>query len=277
MSSVESKVVVVNGRKLHYLEAGSGPPVLLLHGWPTNAQLWRKSLGPLSATRRAIALDLPGFGRSDKPVGVRYSFGFFDAVIDGFLAAIGVERTGLVVHDLGGPIGLHWATRNPSRVSDLAILNTLAFPDTSWAVKLFVAATYLPLLRGYLASPRGVRAAIRLGVADKTKITPEIAALYSDPYEEPPARRALLAAGHGLSVRGLAAIAEGLPRLSCPVRLAYGKGDRILPDVAVTMARLKGIFPDAELTALEGCGHFLQEDKGPEVAEILREFFSQST
>lgn len=275
MADIESKFVTVQGRKLHYLEAGSGPPVLLLHGWPTNAQLWRESLGPLSATRRAIALDLPGFGKSDKPIDIRYSFRFFDEVLDGFLSAIGVEKTGLVVHDLGGPIGLHWATKNPGRISDLAILNTLVFPETSWAVKLFVVATFVPFVRSYISSPRGVQYAMRLGVHDPSKITPEIAALYSDPYEPEPARRALLAAGHGLSPRGMSSIAPGLRGLQCPIRLAYGTRDRILPDVAVTMRRLKEIFPSAELTALEGCGHFLQEDRGSEVAEILRSFFSR--
>lgn len=275
MAGIESKFVRVQGRKLHYLEAGSGPPVLLMHGWPTNAQLWRSSLGPLSTTRRAIAIDLPGFGLSDKPTDIRYSFRFFDDIIDGFLAEVGVERTGLVVHDLGGPIGLHWATKNPTRVSDLAILNTLCFPETSWAVKLFVVATFLPLVRSYLSSPRGVQDAMRFGVHDKSKITPEVAALYTSPYEEKPARRALLASGHGLSLRGMSELAKNLDKLTCPVRLAYGTQDRVLPDVAKTMKRLQKIFPSAELTVFDECGHFLQEDKGAEVAEMLRAFFSQ--
>jgi pimeloyl-ACP methyl ester carboxylesterase len=274
MSSLQSKFVVVGGRRLHYLEAGRGEPVLLLHGWPTNAQLWRDTLGPLSETRRAIALDLPGFGLSDKPLDVRYSFRFFDEVLDSFTAAIGVRRTGLVVHDLGGPIGLHWATRRPERLIDLAILNTLVFPNPSWAVKLFVAATFVPFLRDFLSSPSGIRAALRLGVHDKARITPEVAALYANPYAGHAARRALLAAAQGLSARGLSDIARGLGTLSCPVRLAYGTRDKVLPDVAATMSRLKELFPTAELTALHDCGHFLQEDRGPEVAKILSAFFS---
>lgn len=273
MLDVASKYVSVGGRKLHYLEAGSGPPVLLLHGWPTNAQLWRHTLGPLGETRRAIALDLPGFGGSDKPTNIAYSFRFFDEVLTGFLDAVGVQKTGLVVHDLGGPIGLHWATKNPDRVTDLAVLNTLVFPETSWAVKLFVVATFLPGVRGYLSSPAGVRAAIKLGVRDKSKVTPEVAALYSDPYEDRDARKALLKAGHGLSLRGLADTARGLSALRVPVRLIYGEADRILPDVAKTMARLKGIWPEAEVTSLKDCGHFLQEDARDEVSRLLAAFF----
>lgn len=277
MTDVASKFVSVGGRKLHYLEAGSGPPVLLLHGWPTNAQLWRRTLGPLSGKRRAIALDLPGFGKSDKPTDVRYSFRFFDEVLTGFLEAVGVEKTGLAVHDLGGPIGLHWAIKNPARITDLAVLNTLVFPETSWAVKLFVAATFVPGVREYISSPKGVRGAMRFGVQDKSKITPEIAALYSDPYEPRDARKALLKAGHGLAPKGLAETARGLSSLKVPVRLVYGEADRILPDVAKTMTRLKGIWPDAELTKLRDCGHFLQEDAGEEVARLLTGFFGRTS
>jgi pimeloyl-ACP methyl ester carboxylesterase len=274
-TEILSKTVDVRGLRLHYLEAGSGPPVLLLHGWPTNAQLWRRSLPPLSASRRAIALDLPGFGLSDKPTDVRYSFRFFEETLTGFLDALGIELTGLVVHDLGGPVGLYWAACHLSRLSDLAILNTLAFPDTSWAVKLFVAATLVPGLRDYISSPRGVRAAMRFGVRDKSAITADVADLYAAPYEARDARRALLAAGHGLSPRGLVKIARTLPSIKVPVRLIYGDRDRILPDVARTMARIQALVPQAELSVLPGCGHFLQEDEGEEVGRMLAEFFGR--
>ena len=61
------------------------------------------------ARNRVVAPDLPGFGASDKPVGVSYDFDFFERALDGFLAALGIDQVGLAVHDLGGPIGLHWA------------------------------------------------------------------------------------------------------------------------------------------------------------------------
>lgn len=274
-ATVLSKHVEVRGMRLHYLEAGSGPPVLLLHGWPTHAQLWRNTLPALAASRRAIALDLPGFGQSAKPVEVRYTFRFFEDTLTGFLEALGIERTGLVVHDLGGPVGLYWAVRHLERLSELAILNTLVFPELSWAVKLFVAATFMPGVRSYLSSPGGVRATMRFGVHDKARMTPEVAGLYAAPYEEKEARRALLLAAQGLSPRKMEEIARGLPHIQVPVRLVYGEEDRILPDVARTMRRIQGLIPHAELTALPRCGHFLQEDAGEEVGRILAGFFGR--
>jgi haloalkane dehalogenase len=177
-----------------------------------------------------------------------------------------------VVHDLGGPIGLYWASRHPERLTALALLNTLVYPETSWAVKLFVLATYLPGLRGWLASPRGIAAALRLGVAKPEQLTAEVLAPYQDPFREAPARRALLAAGHGLHPAGFREIAGWIPRIAVPLLCLYGERDRILPDVADTMARVQRDVPAAKLASLPDCGHFLQEDAGDEVGRRLAEF-----
>ena len=112
-ADVTSHDVNVEGMRLHYLECGSGEPVLLLHGWPTSSFLWRNVMGHIGKKSRAIALDLPGFGASDKPLDASYSFRFYSRVLDGFLSALNIDKTSLAVHDLGGPVGLYWACRNP--------------------------------------------------------------------------------------------------------------------------------------------------------------------
>ncbi len=275
MRPIESHEVSVEGLRLHYLEAGEGPPVLFLHGWPTSAQLWRHVLPRVGRTHRAIALDLPGFGRSDKPLDQRYSFGFFERTIDAFLRQLELDRVGLVVHDLGGPAGLYWAINHVDKVRELAILNTLCFPEMSWAVKAFVLATFIPGVRSYLSSPRGVAQAIRFGVVNKERITADVARIYSEPFEDGDARKALLKAGQGLSPRRFRELGEGLSKLEgIPVQLLYGERDRILPDVAKTMARLKMILPHAKLASIADCGHFLQEDRPDEVADVLADFFA---
>src|SRR3954451_21222566 len=110
---------------LAYRELGSGPPVLLLHGWPTSSFLWRNVMPPIARSNRVIALDIRGFEKSNKPLGVRYGFELFERALDGFLAALEIDRVALAVHDLGGPVGVHWALRRPERVTRLALLNTL--------------------------------------------------------------------------------------------------------------------------------------------------------
>ena len=107
MSATTMKTVQLDGVKLAYRELGDGPPVLLLHGWPTSSFLWRNVMAPIARANRVVALDLPGFGASDKPLGIRYSFEFFARVLDGFLAQLGIDRLGL-----GGP-----RSRRPDRTA----------------------------------------------------------------------------------------------------------------------------------------------------------------
>ena len=159
---------------------------------------------------------------------------------------------------------------------ELVLLNTLIYPEMSWAVKAFVAATMVPGLRSLLSSPRGLRWAMRFGVSDKSRITDQVAAIYQDPFADHAARRALLKSGHSLHPKGFQTIADALPRFTMPVGIIYGEADRILPNVGKTMARIRQILPHATMTAIPDCGHFLQEDRPEQVAELLAGFFADA-
>ncbi|MEM7051425.1 MAG: alpha/beta fold hydrolase [Acidobacteriota bacterium] len=270
---MKSHDVEIEGLRLHYVEAGEGEPVLLLHGWPTSSYLWRHVMPPMARHRRVIALDLPGFGKSDKPLEASYSFRFFEKIMNDFLAELGIDRLGLAVHDLGGPIGLYWAVRQPQRLQSLALLNTLLYPELSWAAKAFVMAMKVPGLRSLGTSPWALEKTMRLGVAQQKGLTAEIIARVQEPFRDGAARRVLAKAGSALSPKGFVDIEQGLEALECPVRVVYGKRDRILPDVAETMARVQKDLPQTEITALSDCGHFLQEDRPDEVGRLLAEFF----
>jgi haloalkane dehalogenase len=263
----------VDGLTIAYRELGSGPPVLLLHGWPTSSYLWREVMLPIAERNRVLAIDLPGFGGSDKPRGARYGFELFERTIDGFLDALAVEEVGLAVHDLGGPIGLHWTVHRPERVTRLALLNTLVYPEFSEAVLEFVKACSTPELREQLTSPAGLEAAMKLGLANEANLTDEVLAAVREPFQTEEARRALADAGIGLEPEGFVEIARLLPSLRMPVRVIYGEQDRILPDVGETMTRVKQDLPQAEVTALP-CGHFLQEEAPDEVGALLAQFFA---
>ena len=185
MGSTQSKFVQVGGLRIHYLCVGDDadlPPLVFLHGWPTNAALYRNIMPGLSTQRRVIAVDFPGFGQSDCPKKFRYTFRFFDQFLSDLFSSLNIDEVGLVVHDLGGPIGLHWAINNPQRLRELIVLNTLAYPNLHWASVLFVLAMELPIVNKRLSSPEGIEWVMRLGVHDKEVITEEIAGLYSDPY-----------------------------------------------------------------------------------------------
>jgi len=273
MTVAEIQEVEVDGRTVAYREAGSGPAVLLIHGWPTSSYLWRDAIAAIGERNRAIAIDLPGFGGSDKPLQTRYGFELFEAAIDGLLQRLEVERVGLAVHDLGGPVGVHWTLGNRDRVTKLALLNTLVYPEFSAAVQQFLHMCTDPELREQLTSPEGLEAGMRLGLADQERLTEESLAAVREPFQTTDARRALADAGIGLDPAGFVEIAEHLSELQIPVTVVYGEQDRILPDVAETMARVKRDLPQAKVTSLPDAGHFCQEEAGVQIGRQLAEFF----
>jgi pimeloyl-ACP methyl ester carboxylesterase len=262
--------------ELAYRELGSGPPVLLLHGWPTSSFLWRDVMPAIARRNRVLALDLPGFGGSDKPLETRYDFEFFTRAIDGFLAAAGVDRVAIAGHDLGGPIAVRWALHNPERVTHVALLNTLLYPDFDPTVMEFVTTLANPDTRGELTSVAGLESVMRLGLADEASLTNEVLAGVVDPFADEDSRVALAKAGIELQPDGFADLSRRLSELSVPVRVVYGQQDRVLPDVAETMARVKRDVPQAEVTAIPGAGHFVQEEAGGEVGDLLAAFFAES-
>ena len=280
MATIAIDSVEVGGLRLAYRELGDGPAALMLHGWPTSSYLWRDVMPPLAAAGlRAVALDLPGYGGSSKPPESSYDFAMYDSAIDGFLDALGIDAAALVVHDIGGPVGVHWAIGRPERVTGVALLNTLLYPEFDEMAVKFVETLSTPGPREQLTSPAGLEFSMKFGLADESKLTPETLAAVLEPFETDDDRRALAAAGIGLDPSGFEEIASRLAEALAgkPVRIVYGEQDRILPTVAETMARVRRDLPQAEITALPDAGHFLQEEAGPAIGELLAEFLTRES
>lgn len=119
--------VEVRGSRMHYVEAGEGPPILLLHGNPTSSYLWRNVIPRLQGRGRCIAPDLPGFGRSDKP-DIPYRVFDHAEYVEGFIEALGLRDVRLVLHDWGGFCGLRYAGRHPANVRAIALMEAVMMP-----------------------------------------------------------------------------------------------------------------------------------------------------
>lgn len=127
----ESRYVEVQGSRMHYVEAGEGAPIVLLHGNPTSGYLWRNVIPHLSGHGRCIAPDLIGFGKSDKP-GLDYRIFDHQDYLDGFIEALGLRDIRFVLHDWGGFLGFHFAAREPQRVRAIAFMEAVVKP-MEWA------------------------------------------------------------------------------------------------------------------------------------------------
>ncbi len=269
------RALYLDGLKISYTDQGTGEVVLLLHGFPTSSYLWRNMAPTIALTHRVIAIDLPGFGDSDKPKNASYSLNYYLKVLDQFLSKLEIESLHLVVHDLGGPIGLLWAVRNKRKVESLTFLNTLVYSQFSWGVLLFVLMLKMPFIRNWLVSPAGIRWTMNFGTFHD--MDRNVISAYQAPFATKADRLVLLKTAANMSIKGFKEIEGSLTNFDFPTQAIFGANDRILPRVAWTMSQLEKQLPNLHVTALNNCGHFLQEDDPATVAKLIAEFVNKVT
>jgi len=252
-------------------EQGEGDPVVLMHGIPVSSYLYRKVL-PLLADRglRGVAFDLPGLGLAEKPEDFDYSWSGLGRWTGQAIDALGIERCHLVLHDIGGPIGLEWALRNQDRVKSLTVLDTLidvAHFRRVWSMDLAAPPVIGPLWVATIRPPAARWLFYLQGIADRA----------STPAYEVDAHIALVHADGGgrtfrKIVRGFELTEEkerfyvdGLREARWPAGILWG--DR---DPALGEERRRAIEEALSVTAtILPAKHFLQEDQAPAVAGAI--------
>jgi pimeloyl-ACP methyl ester carboxylesterase len=277
MGEPQRRDAKIDGLSIHWTEAGEGRPLLLLHGWPTSSFLWRNIIPHLSPHRRVIAPDLPGFGDSDKPLDRANDFELHRRVLDGLLDHLHVDGPlGMVVHDIGGPIGFHWARHASMRLDRVALLNTLVYPELHWMERAFIAACGVPGLRRLLSSALGLRFVLRIGLAKPSRLSRDDRDAFLRPFSDADSRESLLRSIACLDAGEMRHAVGWLRGLELPMRMIYGADDRILHGLPRTVRRLGRDLPGLEITAIRDCGHFLQEEHPDEVGRALAAFFGRS-
>ena len=262
-----------DGLRLHYVDEGAGDPVVCFHGEPTWAYLYRKMLPVLTgAGMRVVCPDYPGFGRSDKPTDRRwYSYERHVEYMAGLLAALDLRDATVVVQDWGGPIGLRWAVENAERVARLVILNTGLF--TGRVSKGFMA------WRNFAERNPDLPVGFVLQGATATELPDDVVAAYEAPFPTPESKAG--AAQFPLLVpisddqpgaTEMRAVADELSRWDKPALVAFSDEDPVFPYPRAG-ERFTTLIPRAaEQVRIEGAAHFLQEDRGERIAELVLEF-----
>jgi len=264
--------------RMHYLDEGEGPAVLLLHGNPTWSFAFRRLIPALvSAGLRCVAPDHVGCGLSDKPARHRYTLeGRIDDV-ERLVDHLGIERFSLVVHDWGGPIGFGFAARRPESVDRIVAMNTAAFP--SKRIPWRIAALKLPRIGPFVI--RGLNGFVRpaLTMAVTRPLPPAVRRGFLWPYRRWADRVAVdrfvrdipLSPKHP-SYAALRAVGENLERFrDRPMLLAWGERDFCFD--RGYLRRWQKLFPEARVAALGDCGHYVLEDGAdrlvPRIARFL--------
>jgi cis-3-alkyl-4-acyloxetan-2-one decarboxylase len=279
--------VGTDGVRLHVVDAGSGEPVVMLHGNPTSSHLWRRLVpAVVEAGYRAVAPDQLGFGRSDKPSDpAAYSYErhvrHFAAVMD----ELRLDDVTLVVHDWGGPIALAWAVEHQDRVRRLILLNTVGWPPPSGRrLSLGYRVLAAPVVGDVLV--RGAHAVVRYALLRRLVTRPIPAgerAGYLDAQPSWASRAGILAAiRHSAEVvRGgptrdrLERVGARLDRLADkPTLIVWGMRDPILKPSL--LRRWRERFPGAEVHELHDAGHFVPEDAHERLVPLVLDFLGRT-
>ncbi|GAB6165629.1 alpha/beta fold hydrolase [Thermostilla marina] len=268
---------------MHYLDAGSGAPVLFVHGNPTWVYYWRHPFARTASMRRAVAVDHIGCGWSDRPSACVYSYRLRRRIDDlkAFIESLDLTAITLVAHDWGGAIGLGAATEMPERFSAIVLSNTAAFPGGRCPLRIRVGK--LPLIGRWaiVGANLFVKAALSMAVSRRDALTKEIRANLAAPYASPARREAIYRFVEDIPLRPshpsyatLAAIERRLGLLRhLPVCLIWGMRDWCF--TPWFRDRFLEIFPQAESYELD-VGHYLVEEAPEAYSEILVEFLRRS-
>lgn len=258
--------------RLHYVDEGSGPALLFVHGTPTWSFLYRHLLRELSRDHRVVAVDHLGFGLSDKPAGWGYRPADHARNLALLVEHLGLDDFTLVVHDFGGPIGLSYALEHPERVRSLVLFNTWLWSLRGTPAERASRAMSGPLgrflYRRLNFSPRVLLKAV---YGDKGKLTPSIHRQYIAPFPTAASREAPWVLARELI--GSSDWYEGLwgrlDRIADkPALLLWGMKDPTFG--AAALERWRGALRNSRVVEFPEAGHFVQEEApGGAVGEII--------
>jgi haloalkane dehalogenase len=261
--------------RLHYVDEGSGEPVLMVHGNPAWSFLYRHFVKELSEDHRCIAPDHIGFGLSDKPQDWSYRPADHARNLQALIEQLELRDITLVVQDWGGPIGLSYAVEQPDNVRNLVIMNTWMWPvDDDWYYRAF---------SGFMGGPLGrflikrynffVNGVMKQATGDKSRLPKAIHQHYVRPMANPAERKGCWTMPKEIiaSTDWLRGLWERRANIANkPTLILWG-----MKDIAFRKKELETwqeLFTDCEVHRLPGVGHFVQEEYGPEVAPIVAEF-----
>ena len=278
------RTVTIDGAQIFFREAGpaGAPTVVLLHGFPASSHMFRDLVPALADRYHVIAPDYPGFGQSEAPArgAFAYTFAHFAAIVDSLLDELHCDRYALYVQDYGAPVGYRLALRHPDRVTALVIQNGNAYEEglgEFWKpIKAYWADgsdAHRQALRAGL-TPAATRSQYVDGVRDRSRVSPDTWTMDQALLDRPGVDEIMLDLfkDYGQNVALYPQFQSFFRARRPPTLIVWGQNDVIFPPEGAR-PYLRDL-PDAELHLLD-TGHFALEDRGEEIASLMRDFLGR--
>lgn len=274
------RLIEIRGVETYTVDAGEGPPVLLIHGYGDTADGWRRVVPGLLKDHRVVAFDVPPFGRSGEPPEGKL-LDFYTDFLPELLDELGLERMTVIGHSLGGAIALRFAIENPERVERLGLVAPAGLgtaPPWWWN-----ALTARAVWQGALAVPTPVtNAIVRRGLktflamrlfADPQRLGHEIRH-FIDMHGTPGDLRKLLAAGHACIDCYTGRLLEESLELEMPMWMLWGRQDGFVPSVHARA--FQRAHPQAKVHVLDDCGHYPHIEYPQRFNTLLRRWLDET-
>ena len=265
--------------RLAVIEKGQGRPVLLLHGFATSSYTWHAIIPELAKKYRVIAIDLRGFGASDKPLDGRYSIQDQADTVSAFIEQENLRDLTVIGHSFGGGITLSLALKAGEqakpRIRNIVLIDTIAYRQP---MPIFFRLVQVPMVGdlGMALVPPEVQASqgLRLAYYNKDKISERDVAEYAHALNSPAAKHALMKTIEMIVPDNIDEIASRYKTIKMPALILWCQQDRVVP---VTMGlRLREEMPSSELALFTECGHMPQEEKPGETVAVIQAFFKKN-
>ncbi len=276
----EARYAKIKGYDYHYVDEGSGDPIVMVHGNPTWSFLFRRLVADLGDSYRVVAPDHLGFGLSDKPSNIPYRLETHIDNFEEFMLSLDLEDVTLLVHDWGGPIALGFAVRHPEKVKRLIITNTAAFASVQIPWRLALCKT--PWLGWKLMVDMNLFIKKALTTTVEKPLAENVKLGYTLPFKNKADRMAIGKFVQDIPMKPehpsfevLLGVEHGLWMFrDTPVSVIWGMRDWCFtPDF---LERWIDIFPHADILKLKQAGHWLFEDAHEDIAPFIRHFVESS-
>ena len=265
-------IETLEGRKVRVARLGSGPPVILLHGYPDNLQVWSKLAGLLAARHEVIAFDWPGMGFSEPWKGGATPFDFARR-LRALMEAWGIEHATVIGHDMGGQPALAFAAEYPSRISALVVMNSLVIWDekTSWEIGMLRKFGWNRILLERM--PRAVFfRAIRTFSSPGHKLNTELQNDLWDSFKRLEVRKFVVRMCAGYQGT-LPRLMQLYPAIGTPALLLWGEREKHFP--TAHGKKLAEMVPCSELEIIPGAGHWMALHLAQDVHARIERFLSK--
>ena len=264
--------------RLAYSQSGEGSPVVLIHGFGANSYTWRHLAPILALNHKVYAVDLKGYGKSDKPLDENYSLQDQAALVADFIKKRRLRDVTLVGHSFGGGVALMLALdKRPairSRVKRLVLLDTIAYPQK---IPIFFGILRTPLVgqvsQSVVPPEFQARAALRIAYLDDSKITNRDVAAYAQPLHSEGAKHALIQTAKQIVPDNLGMLADRYKSIRLPTLILWCPYDKIVP-IAIGR-RLHEDLPNSTFRVIRGCGHLPHEERPLATAREIQAFLNR--